>query len=70
VPVKGLHLFTDSAMFPWDKPDNVLQTRDLLRKDVLQTRDLLRKDISSPSLKDIPADLNSAWLQLAKARQP
>jgi hypothetical protein len=59
VPVKGLHLFTDSAMFPWDKPDNVLQTRDLLRKD-----------ITSPSLKDIPADLNSAWLQLAKARQP
>ena len=46
-------------MFPWDKPDNVLQTRDLLRKD-----------ITSPSLKDIPADLNSAWLQLAKARQP
>lgn len=58
VPVKGLHLFTDSAKFPWDKPDNVLQTRDLLRKDRAR-----------PRPKDIPADLNSAWRQLAESRQ-
>jgi hypothetical protein len=58
VPVKGLHLFTDTATFPWDKPDNVLQVRDLLRKN-----------ISRPGLKDIPADLATAWLQLSKSIQ-
>ena len=58
VPVKGLHLFTDTATFPWDKPDNVLQVKDLLRKN-----------ISRPGLKDIPADLATAWLQLSKSIQ-
>lgn len=56
VPVKGLHLFTDTAMFPWDKPDNVLQTKDLLGRNM-----------SRPRPKDIPADLGSAWVQLAKS---
>jgi hypothetical protein len=59
VPVEGLHLFTDTATFPWDKPDNVLQIKDLPGKDM-----------SRPKPTDIPADLNSAWLQLEKSRQP
>jgi hypothetical protein len=58
VPVEGLHLFSDSATFPWDKPDNVLQVKDLTGKDMPR-----------PRLKDIPADLNSAWEQLANSRQ-
>ena len=58
VPVKGLHLFTDTATFPWDKPDNVLQVKDLTGKNR-----------SRPRLKDIPADLNSAWEQLANSTQ-
>jgi hypothetical protein len=57
-PVKGLHLFTDTATFPWDKPDNVLQVKDLLRNN-----------ISRHGLKDIPADLDTAWLQLSKSIQ-
>ena len=56
VPVKGLHRFTDTAMFPWDKPDNVLQTKDLLGRNM-----------SRPRPKDSPADLGSAWVQLAKS---
>ena len=58
VPVEGLHLFSDSATFPWDKPDNVLQVKDLTGKNM-----------SRPRLKDIPADLNSAWEQLANSTQ-
>lgn len=58
VPVKGLHLFTDTATFPWDKPGNVLQVRDLLGKN-----------IARPGPKDIPADLGTAWKQLSKSRQ-
>jgi hypothetical protein len=58
VPVKGLHLFTDTATFPWDKPDNVLQVNDLLSKK-----------ITRPEPKDIPADLGKAWLQLSKSIQ-
>ena len=58
LPVEGLHLFSDSATFPWDKPDNVLQVKDLPGKNR-----------SRPGLKDIPADLNAAWEQLAKSRQ-
>ena len=58
VPVKGLHLVTDTATFPWDKPDNVLQVNDLLSKK-----------ITRPEPKDIPADLGKAWLQLSKSIQ-
>ena len=58
LPVEGLHLFSDSATFPWDKPDNVLQVKDLTSMNR-----------SRPRLKDIPADLNSAWEQLANSTQ-
>ena len=58
-PVRGLHLFTDSAMFPWDKPENVLQTRDLLDRNMTR-----------PKPKDIPADLKSAWGQISKCKKP
>jgi len=54
-PVRGLHLFTDSAVFPKDKPSNVLQVKDLL----VGTR--------RPRLNDIPAELQMAWTQLMHA---
>jgi len=54
-PVRGLHLFTDSAVFPKDKPSNVLQAQDL------------RGSSSRPRLKDIPAELQTAWTQLMHA---
>jgi len=49
-PVRGLHLFTDAAVFPWDKPANVL-----LLKELCDSR------ARRPKLKDIPADLRTAW---------
>jgi hypothetical protein len=52
--VKGLHLFADSAVFPRDKPSNVLQVKEL-------------RELHRPGLKDIPADLQSAWTQLAES---
>mgnify|MGYP001824486843 FL=1 len=55
-PVRGLHLFTDSAVFPWDKPENVLQVMDLLSRNTPR-----------PRLNDIPADLRTAWKQLSKS---
>lgn len=58
LPLKGLHLFTDTATFPWDKPENVLQVKDLLNRN-----------ISRPRLEDIPADLRTAWTQLSKCVQ-
>lgn len=58
LPIKGLHLFTDTATFPWDKPDNVLQVKDLLHRN-----------ISRPRLEDVPAELRTAWLQLSKCVQ-
>jgi hypothetical protein len=54
-PVRGLHLFTDSAVFPKDKPSNVLQAQDL------------RGSSPRPRLKDIPAELQTAWTQLMHA---
>jgi hypothetical protein len=54
-PVRGLHLFSDSAVFPKDKPSNVLQARDLTGS------------VRSPRLKDIPAELQAAWTQLIDA---
>jgi hypothetical protein len=58
VPVRGLHLFTDTATFPWDRPDNVRQVKDLLDWD-----------ITHPGTGDIPADLRTAWTQLLKSIQ-
>ena len=55
VPVRGLHLFADSAVFPKDKPSNVLQAKDLLP--------VTRR----PRLNDIPAELQTAWTQLKHA---
>jgi hypothetical protein len=52
--VKGLHLFTDTAMFPWDKPDNVVQVQDLLSSNTRR-----------PGLKDVPAELRTAWMLLS-----
>jgi hypothetical protein len=54
-PVRGLHLFSDSAVFPKDKPSNVLQVKDL------------RAGAARPRLKDIPAELQAAWEQLIDA---
>jgi hypothetical protein len=55
-PVRGLHLFTDKAVFPRDKPSNVLQVKDLLTG-------------SRPGLKDIPLDLGMAWRQVIQAQE-
>jgi hypothetical protein len=55
IPVRGLHLFSDSAVFPKDKPSNVLQSKDL----PAGTR--------RPRLNDIPAELQLAWTQLSHA---
>jgi Nuclease-related domain len=52
IPVRGLHLFSDSAVFPKDKPSNVMQVKDL------------HGSIRRPRLKDIPAKLQTAWAQL------
>jgi hypothetical protein len=52
IPVRGLHLFTDNAVFPKDKPANVLQAKDLHR--------LTRR----PGMKEIPAELRTAWERL------
>lgn len=54
-PVRGLHLFTDSAAFPWDKPPNVLQSKDL------------RSGGARPRLKDIPKELRTAWTHLRQS---
>jgi hypothetical protein len=54
-PVRGLHLFGDNAVFPRDKPSNVLQAKDLCRS----TR--------RPSLEDIPPELGAAWTQLTQS---
>jgi hypothetical protein len=54
IPVRGVHLFTDSAVFPRDKPANVLQVADL-------------RGVRRPRLKDIPPDLRAAWNKLVEA---
>jgi hypothetical protein len=53
IPVRGLHLFTDSASFPWDKPPNVLQSRDLRSSGSHR-----------PNLKDVPGELRAAWAHI------
>jgi hypothetical protein len=54
--VRGLHLFTDSAVFPWDKPPNVLQLKDL--------RSSGRR---RPLMQEIPAELRTAWTHIMQA---
>ena len=54
-PVRGQHLFTDAAVFPWDKPANVLLLNDLCNSKAHR-----------PRLKDIPADLRTAWRHMRK----
>ena len=54
-PIKGIHLFTDNAVFPWDKPSNVWQAKDLRCNSIRR-----------PKLKDIPPDLHSTWSQITR----
>jgi hypothetical protein len=54
-PVRGLHLFTDSAAFPWDKPPNVLQSKDLGSSGTRR-----------PRMKEIPRELRTAWTHIMK----
>ena len=56
IPVRGLHLFTDSAAFPWDKPPNVRQLQDLRSSGMRR-----------PVMKDIPAELRAAWAHIVQA---
>lgn len=56
IPVRGLHLFTDNAVFPWDKPANVLQVQDLRNSAGRR-----------PRLKEIPAELRAAWTKLSRS---
>ena len=55
-PIRGMHLFTDNAIFPWDKPSNVLQVKDLRSNSCRR-----------PKLKDIPVELRAAWTQITIA---
>ena len=55
-PIRGMHLFTDNAIFPWDKPSNVLQVKDLRSNSSRR-----------PKLKDIPVELRAAWTQITIA---
>jgi hypothetical protein len=54
-PIRGIHLFTDNAVFPWDKPSNVLQVKDL------------HNSTRRPRLKDINAGLRAAWTQITRS---
>ena len=54
-PIRGMHLFTNNAVFPWGKPSNVCQVKDLRSSDNRR-----------PKLKDIPAELHSTWLQITR----
>lgn len=51
IPVRGVHLFADSAVFPRDKPANVLQVSDLC-------------GIRCPAVQEIPTQLQTAWAGL------
>ena len=52
IPVRGVHLVADSAVFPRDKPANVLQVSDLC-------------GIRRPAVQEIPTQLQTAWAGLA-----
>jgi len=56
VPIRGMHLFTDNAVFPWDRPTNVLQVKDLRCSSTRR-----------PRLKDIPVELRAAWTQITRS---
>jgi hypothetical protein len=49
-------LFTDSAIFPGDKPPNMLQLKDLRKSGTRR-----------PGTKDIPGELRAAWAQIMQA---
>ncbi len=51
-PVRGLHLFTQTAKFPKGRPPSVLTLADI------------RKQARRPGPDDIPRDLHMAWEQL------
>ena len=55
-PIRGMHLFTNNAVFPWDKPSNVRQAKDLRSSG-----------IHRPRLKDIPAELRATWMQIKQS---
>ncbi len=55
-PVRGMHLFIDNATFPWDKPSNVLQVKDLRGSNTRR-----------PKLKYIPMELRTAWTQAMRS---
>lgn len=55
-PVRGAHLFIDNAIFPWDKPANVLQIKDFHDSNTRR-----------PKLKNIPVELRAAWAQIARS---
>lgn len=55
-PVRGVHLFADSAVFPRDKPANVLHAADL-------------RGVRRPALKHIPPDLHAAWNKLVESME-
>lgn len=53
IPVRGIHLFADCAIFPRDKPANVLHANDL-------------RGVRRPGLKHISPELQAAWTQLSE----
>ena len=55
-PIRGMHLFTNNAIFPWDKPYNVWQAKDLRSSSIRR-----------PRLKDIPAELHATWTQFTRS---
>jgi hypothetical protein len=55
-PIRGMHLFTNNAIFPWDKPSNVRQAKDLRSSSIRR-----------PKLKDIPAELHATWTQFTRS---
>jgi hypothetical protein len=54
IPVRGIHLFADCAIFPRDKPANVLHVSDL-------------RGVRRPGLKHISAELQAVWKRLVES---
>jgi hypothetical protein len=54
IPVRGIHLFADCALFPRDKPANVMHVNDL-------------RGVRRPGLKCISPELLAAWKQLLES---
>ena len=55
-PIRGMHLFANNAIFPWDKPSSVRQAKDLRSSSIRR-----------PRLKDIPAELHATWTQFTRS---